>query len=219
MICQTAEGILRKKLRVSIDKRDEIYTIKKDFNNLWEIMIYESNSGNCQKSSAGNDRHDGYQIKETLFNIISRELPDCTFLDLFSGSGAIAIEALSRGAKQAVLVEQNRKAVDCINRNLEFTKLKDKARVITGDCVAAIDSLERSGLVFDIIFMDPPYGKLLEKQVLNRLASSGIVDKNTWIIVESDLDTEYDYLTDIGYEIDRVKKYKTNKHTFIQEIL
>lgn len=81
------------------------------------------------------------RIKETLFNIISRELPDCTFLDLFSGSGAIAIEALSRGAKQAVLVEQNRKAVDCINRNLEFTKLKDKARVITGDCVAAIDSL------------------------------------------------------------------------------
>ena len=151
------------------------------------------------------------RIKETLFNIISRELPDCTFLDLFSGSGAIAIEALSRGAKQAVLVEQNRKA--------EFTKLKDKARVITGDCVAAIDSLERSGLVFDIIFMDPPYGKLLEKQVLNRLASSGIVDKNTWIIVESDLDTEYDYLTDIGYEIDRVKKYKTNNHTFIQEIL
>ena len=104
-------------------------------------------------------------------------------------------------------------------RNLEFTGLKDKARVITGDCVAAIDSLERSGLVFDIIFMDPPYGKLLEKQVLNRLASSGIVDKNTWIIVESDLNTEYDYLTDIGFEIDRVKKYKTNKHTFIQEIL
>ena len=63
------------------------------------------------------------RIKETLFNIISRELPDCTFLDLFSGSGAIAIEALSRGAKQAVLVEQNRKAVDCINRNLEFTGL------------------------------------------------------------------------------------------------
>ena len=119
------------------------------------------------------------RIKETLFNIISRELPDCTFLDLFSGSGAIAIEALSRGAKQAVLVEQNRKAVDCINRNLEFTGLKDKARVITG----------------------------------------GIVDKNTWIIVESDLNTEYDYLTDIGFEIDRVKKYKTNKHTFIQEIL
>ena len=172
------------------------------------------------KSMEGmNTRPTTDRIKETLFNMLSQNIYGCHFLDLFSGSGAIAIEALSRGAKQAVLVEQNRKAVDCINRNLEFTKLKDKARVITGDCVAAIDSLERSGLVFDIIFMDPPYGKLLEKQVLNRLASSGIVDKNTWIIVESDLDTEYDYLTDIGYEIDRVKKYKTNKHTFIQEIL
>ena len=70
------------------------------------------------------------RIKETLFNIISRELPDCIFLDLFSGSGAIAIEALSRGAKQAVLVEQNRKAVDCINHNLEFTRLKGLLQVI-----------------------------------------------------------------------------------------
>ena len=155
------------------------------------------------------------RIKETLFNIISRELPDCTFLDLFSGSGAIAIEALSRGAKQAVLVEQNRKAVDCINRNLEFTKLKDKARVITGDCVAAIDSLERSGLVFDIIFMDPPYGCQWEKRVLELLKNTQILGKDTMIIVEASLDTDYSYVEDLGYEIHKVKTYKTNMHIFL----
>ncbi len=158
------------------------------------------------------------RIKETLFNILSGDIPDCVFLDLFSGSGAIAIEALSRGAKQAFLVEQNRKAVDCIKRNLAFTHLDDRAGVITGDCVAAIDSLERMKVVFDIIFMDPPYGKLLEKQVLYRLADSSIVDANTLIVVESDLETEYAYLPEIGFEAVRVKKYKTNKHTFIQEI-
>ena len=156
------------------------------------------------------------RIKETLFNIISRELPDCTFLDLFSGSGAIAIEALSRGAKQAVLVEQNRKAVDCINRNLEFTGLKDKARVITGDCVAAIDSLERSGLVFDIIFMDPPYNHELEKSVLTYLAESSLLAEEGIIIVEASKETDFDYAEDLGYNIIKEKEYKTNKHVFLE---
>ena len=159
------------------------------------------------------------RIKETLFNMLSNDIPGCRFLDVFSGSGAIGIEALSRGADMAVFVENSRKAVECINKNLAFTKLADRAQVLSADAVQAVGMLGRQGKAFDVIFMDPPYGKLLEKQVLNRLASSGIVDKNTWIIVESDLNTEYDYLTDIGFEIDRVKKYKTNKHTFIQEIL
>ena len=158
------------------------------------------------------------RIKETLFNMLQSDIAGCRFLDLYSGSGAIGIEALSRGAKEAVLVENARAAIAVIKDNLTFTKLDSKAVVMEQDVLSAINRLAGKG-VFDIVFMDPPYGKLLEKQVLNRLASSSIVDKNTWIIVESDLDTEYDYLTDIGYEIDRVKKYKTNKHTFIQEIL
>ena len=158
------------------------------------------------------------RIKETLFNMLQSDIAGCRFLDLYAGSGAIGIEALSRGAKEAVLVENARAAIAVIKDNLTFTKLDSKAVVMEQDVLSAINRLAGKG-VFDIVFMDPPYGKLLEKQVLNRLASSGIVDKNTWIIVESDLDTEYDYLTDIGYEIDRVKKYKTNKHTFIQEIL
>ena len=158
------------------------------------------------------------RIKETLFNMLQSDIAGCRFLDLYAGSGAIGIEALSRGAKEAVLVENARAAIAVIKDNLTFTKLDSKAVVMEQDVLSAINRLAGKG-VFDIVFMDPPYGKLLEKQVLNRLASSGIVDKNTWIIVESDLDTEYDYLTDIVYEIDRVKKYKTNKHTFIQEIL
>jgi 16S rRNA (guanine966-N2)-methyltransferase len=155
------------------------------------------------------------RIKETLFNMLSPDLPDCVFLDLFSGSGGIAIEALSRGARQAYLVENNRKAVDCINRNLQFTHLSEKARVISGDAVSSIDSIERQNVVCDIIFMDPPYGKLLEQQVLNRLSHSSIVDDKTMIIVESDLHTDYDYVDDLGFEVYKVKKYKTNKHTFI----
>ena len=69
------------------------------------------------------------RIKETLFNMLSNDIPGCRFLDVFSGSGAIGIEALSRGAAMAVFVENSRKAVECINKNLAFTKLADRAQV------------------------------------------------------------------------------------------
>ncbi len=68
------------------------------------------------------------RIKETLFNMIQTELPDCRFLDLFAGSGAIGIEALSRGASHAVFVEKNQKAADCIRENLKRTYLEEELR-------------------------------------------------------------------------------------------
>jgi len=155
------------------------------------------------------------RIKETLFNMINPELAGCTFLDLFSGSGGIAIEALSRGADSAYLVEQNKKAVDCINRNLKFTHLDSKAVVIAGDAVSSIDRLERNGVQFDVVFMDPPYGRLLEQRVLMRLANSSVIDSDTTLIIESDLNTDYEYADKLGFEVYKVKKYKTNKHTFL----
>ncbi len=155
------------------------------------------------------------RIKETLFNVLSPDIPGSNFLDLFSGSGAIGIEALSRGADRAVFVENGRKALECINKNLDFTKLKDRAQILSTDAVSSVNTLERQKEVFDIIFMDPPYGRLLERDVLVRLSGSDIVSDDTIIVVESDLDTEFDYLEEIGFEIYKVKKYKTNKHTFI----
>ena len=76
-------------------------------------------------------------------------------------------------------------------------------------------SIHNENKLFDIIFMDPPYGKLLEKAVLERLAGSPLMDDDTMVIVESDLDTNFDYLDDLGLELYKTKKYKTNKHTFI----
>ncbi len=155
------------------------------------------------------------RIKETLFNMISPDIPCCRFLDLFSGSGGIGIEALSRGAEYACLVEQNKKAVACIEKNLTFTHLHERARVITGDAVLAIDTLERKTEVFDIIFMDPPYGQLFEQRVLSRLSRSAILTERTIIIVESDLKTDFGYIDQLGFQIEKIKKYKTNKHTFL----
>lgn len=154
------------------------------------------------------------RIKETLFNMIHGDMPGCCFLDLFSGSGAIGIEALSRGARLAVMMEQNPKAVECIRDNLKTTKLEDGAMLMNCDVMAGLARLEGKGHVFDFVFMDPPYEKDWEKQVLQYLADSRLIDKNTVIIVEASLETSFDYLEEMGYQMVREKGYKTNKHVF-----
>ena len=119
------------------------------------------------------------KIKETLFNTLQTDVPDSRFLDLFGGSGAIAIEALSRGAAYAVLVEQNSKAVRCIKDNLIFTRLKDRADVYQCDALTGLRRLEGQK-PFDIIFMDPPYDQGLEQQVLTYLADRFLWWKLLW---------------------------------------
>ncbi|WFR59856.1 16S rRNA (guanine(966)-N(2))-methyltransferase RsmD [Anaerocolumna sp. AGMB13025] len=156
------------------------------------------------------------RIKETLFNMINQELADCDFLDLFSGSGAIGIEALSRGARSAVFIENSKAALDCIKLNLHNTGLLAGAMVLALDVISSIRTLELQGRVFDIIFMDPPYNQGLEQKVLNALEHSSIVYRNTIIIVEASMDTSFDYLDKSRFQIYREKEYKTNKHVFIE---
>lgn len=158
------------------------------------------------------------RTKETLFNIINYDLPDCRFLDLFSGSGAIGIEALSRGAEYAVFVEQERQALECIAVNLKKTALAERCRVLAMEVMGALQLLDNSGEPFDLIFMDPPYRKGLEEKVLERLSRSDICTKDTMVIVEASLDTEFEYAKRMGFEVTREKKYKTNKHVFLRRL-
>lgn len=155
------------------------------------------------------------RIKETLFNMISEYLADSYFLDLFSGSGAIGIEALSRGAQRAVLVEQNKKAVNCIRENLRFTKLAERAEVYETDVIHALKLLEKK-YEFDYVFMDPPYNQMLEKCVLEYLSSSELLSKDALIIVEASLETDMSYAADLGFTVVKEKLYKTNKHVFLE---
>lgn len=155
------------------------------------------------------------RIKETLFNMLQSDIPGCKFLDLYSGSGAIGIEALSRGAAKAVLVENSKKAVECIKDNLTFTKLADKADVMEMDVLSAINRLKGKD-VFSIVYMDPPYSNDYERDVLAALRNSDIIDEYTIIIVEEKLDADLDYADECGFDIYLVKKYKTNKHLFLR---
>ena len=153
------------------------------------------------------------RIKETLFNMISPQVADSIFLDLFAGSGAIGIEALSRGADCCVFVEQQKRAADCIRDNLRFTKLFSDATVLCMDAVSAIRKLDGQK-AFSIIFMDPPYRKNLEWNVMSALIDTTLIDEDTLVIVEAALETEAGPLEALGYELVKEKKYKTNKHMF-----
>lgn len=155
------------------------------------------------------------RIKETLFNIIQMEIPGCAFVDVFSGSGGIGIEALSRGARKAYFIENAPKAVSCIEQNLTFTKFIDSAIVLKQDACAGLMNIYEKHI--DIIFMDPPYGQEHEKRVLELLHNMKYVDEDTLIIVEAALDTDFSYLEGMGYTLTREKKYKTNKHVFIHK--
>ena len=157
------------------------------------------------------------KYKETLFNILQTRVGGSYFLDLFAGSGAIGIEALSRGARQAVFVENSRRAVECIKTNLAHTHLEENARVLPYDVMAAIGRLEREGSSFDLVFLDPPYRKGLERQVLERLAGSSLLKEDSLIVVESELDCDLSWLPDSGYAEVRRKEYKTNMHVFLQQ--
>lgn len=156
------------------------------------------------------------KIKETLFNIIQMDVPNSYFLDLFAGSGQIGLEALSRGAAYAVFIENNRKAAKCIEDNIEFTKFTKESRLLTTDVITGLHSLEGK-YTFDIIFMDPPYHQGLEEDVIRFLSRSDILKPDTRIIVEAALDTDFSYLDELGFTVEKFKTYKTNMHVFIQK--
>jgi 16S rRNA (guanine966-N2)-methyltransferase len=157
------------------------------------------------------------RIKETLFNMISGDLYEINFLDLFAGSGGIGIEALSRGASKAVFVDNNRKACEVIKTNLNTTHFTDCSEVM---CCMATEAVKRlSGKEkFHIVFMDPPYGKGLELKVINEPAFIDILEDDAIIIIEADLDTKVELKDCLGLRLVKEKLYKTNKHIFLEKI-
>ncbi len=158
------------------------------------------------------------KIKETLFNMIQQDLYDARFLDLFSGSGGIAVEALSRGAAEAVMVDNDREALRCIRANLAHTHFEEQARVMAMDVIQALRRLDQQGKAFDIIFMDPPYSMGLERRILPYLVDSSLVHDDTRIIVEASLEDDPVVMPPASsWRVERVKKYKNNCHIFIRK--
>lgn len=133
------------------------------------------------------------RAKESLFNMLSARLDGTRFLDLFCGSGAMGIEALSRGAKEAVFVDSSRSAIAATDENLKKTKLIDpktrKIEIMGVHVLQAIKQLSQSGRCFDIIFLDPPYdlnNTSHLKQTLDELSTAGILSDDGLLVAETD---------------------------------
>ncbi|MBQ6323935.1 MAG: 16S rRNA (guanine(966)-N(2))-methyltransferase RsmD [Bacilli bacterium] len=118
------------------------------------------------------------RVKESLFGMIQNHLSDSVVLDLFAGSGALAIEALSQGAKKAYLVDTNNQSIKTINKNVEKLQIKN-ASIIKSDYTKALEKFYNQNLKFDIIFIDPPY-------------------KTDYIAKSLDLINKYNLLSDDG---------------------
>ena len=127
------------------------------------------------------------RLRETLFNVVAPGIEDSAWLDLFAGSGAIGIEALSRGAGRVHFVESAGAAVRTIRKNLHALEIDDGAEVLERDVATALRTLEAQGVSFDFIFLDPPYRKMGDyEQVLRFLAQSHLLRPKGLVIAEHD---------------------------------
>ena len=124
------------------------------------------------------------RLRETLFNVLGAGVRDSRFLDLCAGSGAVGIEALSRGARHAVFVEQARRACAVIEANLGALAIGDQARLICRDAHAALTQLAAEVAAFELIFFDPPYASGLYSTVLNLLGQSPLLAAGAVVVVE-----------------------------------
>ena len=158
------------------------------------------------------------KIKETLFNIIQFKLQDIVFVDLYAGSGAIGIEALSRGAKKAYFIDNSKSAINIINDNLNSTKLCDRSVVLYKDAKNALLYLDEINENVDILFMDPPYDKDLYYDCFKILRDINIINEDSIIILETSLLDNVDKVCNLGFEIIRIKEYKNQKHTFLKKV-
>lgn len=131
-----------------------------------------------------NTRPTADRIKESLFNILGPFVYDKTILDLFSGTGNLSLEALSRGALSATQVDSSLESIQVITYNAKHTRLIDKCTILKSDVFTSIKKLHQKSSKFDIIFCDPPYNRELCLQVLEALSNYPILQQNGIIIME-----------------------------------
>ncbi len=127
------------------------------------------------------------RVKEALFSIIAGmlgTLSGISVLDIFAGTGNLGIEALSRGAANAVFIDNHPDSVTLVKKNLQLSGFSDRSRVLCRDAVAALKTLECSDVHFRLVFIDPPYHKDLPEKVLQCLSTSALLAENPVIVAE-----------------------------------
>ena len=159
-----------------------------------------------------NTRPSSDKTRQAIFNVIAPYVYDANVLDIFSGSGALAIEAISRGAKKATLIDNNVDAIKCIKNNISTLKINEQCNVIYDD-YKVIENLNES---FDIILLDPPYKLNVIDEIIKIIEDNKLLNENGIIVFESDQEHVINYEVN-GYVI-KNKKYGIAHVTFLYKI-
>lgn len=147
------------------------------------------------------------RVKEALFSKLQNDIPEARVLDLFAGSGALGLEALSRGAKEAIFCDKSYEANMIIRKNIEKTKMQEKSKVIKEDYQDAIKKLAKEE-PFDLIFLDPPYEKDIATNAVELILSNSLIAKNGIILLETDKkERELERLNNLQVNVYDSRKY------------
>lgn len=148
------------------------------------------------------------RVKEPLFSIINFKLEDATILDLFSGSGALGLESISRGAKRAYLCDNSRDAIHIIKQNVQKTKTENETEVIFSNYEKALEKFSETNIKFDIIFLDPPYKTEFAEKATEIIINKNLLNKDGIIIIETDTkETVLQNLKNLEVEVYDERKY------------
>lgn len=168
------------------------------------------------KSPKGTDtRPTSDRVKESLFNIIGYIDSDSKVLDLFSGSGNIGLEFLSRGAKIAYFIDNSSVAISTVKDNIEKCKVEKKTKIFKNDVFKALEILDKRKEKFDYIFLDPPYEQGLIKDVLEQISSLDILKEDALVIVEYESNLNLENFGNLNL-VD-TRKYGTTKISFYRK--
>lgn len=133
----------------------------------------------------GNLRPTSDQLRETLFDVLGPQVVGSTFLDAYAGSGAVGLEALSRGAREVVFLEHHRAAVEIIRKNFDVLKVDSGFRLMTCTVLTGFERLAEEGARFDFVFLDPPYQEIREyHHALRQLGRSELLLPKSLVIAE-----------------------------------
>ncbi|MCX8110146.1 MAG: 16S rRNA (guanine(966)-N(2))-methyltransferase RsmD [Syntrophorhabdaceae bacterium] len=151
-------------------------------------------------------RYTSSKVRESIFNLL-KDVTDKKILDLYAGSGILAIESLSRGALNAVMVEIDKKIANRLNENIKILNLDTRCSIMNMDVKDAIPLLYKTDRLFDIIFIDPPYEKGFAGDTMRLLRSYAIYNRDTCFVIETSKREDINFIEAEGWSLMKKKQY------------